>query len=113
GGKDPFCRKPFPWDKDPSSNDIYSIYKTLTTFRAENPALKYGSLKFIYSKLGLLAYEREFGEDKVIVVINSRSSSNSCNIELDSQYKDLFSKAYYKKIETVGPKEVLILYRER
>ena len=45
--------------------------------------------------------------------MNSRSSANSCSIELDSQYKDLFSGTYYKKIETVGPKEVLILYRER
>lgn len=113
GEKDPFCRKPFPWDKERFNNNIYSLYKTLTAFRAENAALKYGSFKVICSKLGILAYEREYENDKVIVIMNSRSSANSCSIELDSQYKDLFSGTYYKKIETVGPKEVLILYRER
>ncbi len=106
GADDPQCRKPMVWDNlkydneiiDENSGfktgygsfsveqnkDLLNFYKNLISFRKNYKALVKGSVKFIYSDNGnrLFAFEREFGDEKIICVFNFSDNKNSFNINL-------------------------------
>lgn len=92
GADDPDCRKPLPWpdipfetetsfsgskvvyaEKPSFKQEWFDYYQSLITFRKKNPAFTYGKYEFISiaDKKNILAYFREYKEDKYLVVLNN------------------------------------------
>ena len=77
GGKDPDCRRAFPWDT-PGKWDtaMLQYFKDCIALRKRCAALRDGSLRFIFAERNAIAYLRSQGEQKFIVVINAGAEAN-------------------------------------
>lgn len=85
GGKDPDCRKAFPWDETRWNHELRLWVKTLAELRKAHPALRRGD----YVRLcmapveGCLSFARIYGEDVVVVVMNASPENRTISIPLD------------------------------
>ena len=112
GAKDPWCRKPFPWDKEFWNMDIYNYYKSLIKLRKQHEALRYGEYEVLKTKLGALIYRRFTENDEVIVITNSRKIPVKINMNLNGKYIDYFTGELVESIEKVPGMTVKILIRQ-
>jgi glycosidase len=87
GTLDPFCRKPYPWEKE--DKEIFEWYKSLAKLR-ENPVFDGGELNIKYACDSLLIYERVKGYKKVIIAINKGGESQT--FTLTKTMKDYISQ---------------------
>lgn len=82
GGKDPFCRKPYPWSNE--DKELIEHYKKLGRFRKEHKRiLSKGNCRIIYVTSSILVYERAFENKKLIFVVNfsNEKQYNVTNME--------------------------------
>jgi glycosidase len=78
GGSDPENRKPMTaFDR---STTAYQVIQTLSELRQSNPALAYGDTQQRWLNDDVFIYEREFGENVVLVAIN-RSGDQWYDVE--------------------------------
>lgn len=68
GGKDPDCRRGFPWDKLNKNKELTEKIKEILAIK-KHPAIKNGSIK-IYSKENILIIERFDDENSLGLAIN-------------------------------------------
>lgn len=68
GGKDPDCRRAFPWDKLDENKELTEKIKEILAIK-KHPAIKNGSIK-IYSKENILIIERFDDENSLGLAIN-------------------------------------------
>lgn len=68
GGKDPDCRRGFPWDKLDENKELTEKIKEILAIK-KHPAIKNGSIK-IYSKENILIIERFDNERSLGLAIN-------------------------------------------
>jgi len=101
GGNDPDCRKPMVWDdinfkseifnadgskhepdKVEINHSLYAHYKKLIHIRNENLSLQLGTYKTLLTddKKGILIFERTYGDQKLIVVINNSNTEQIIEI---------------------------------
>ncbi len=81
GGNDPDCRKCIPWEKKNGWNfTIQKHFKKLITARMTHAALRRGSFTPLYVFNGIYAYQRQMGEDTIIVVLNPRMAYHDIKI---------------------------------
>ncbi|GAB6189940.1 glycoside hydrolase family 13 protein [Marinitoga arctica] len=112
GAKDPWCRKPFPWNKDLWNIDIYNYYKKLIKLRKEHNALRYGDYEVVKTKLGALIYKRYTNDDEIIVITNSRKTPVKLDMELKGKYIDYLTGEEYSKIGKIPGLNIKILVRQ-
>lgn len=67
GTGDPYCRATYPWGSEDS--ELVEWYKQLGELR-NNPVFANGELDIKYAQDGVVAYERENGGFKAIIIIN-------------------------------------------
>jgi len=73
GGKDPACRRAFPWEENTWNNDLRQYIKQLIRIRKNSPALRRGDfrrLSCIPDEAGY-AFLRRSSEHQVLVVMNA------------------------------------------
>lgn len=80
GGRDPDCRRAFPWDNDEWRSDVRNHYKACIALRNQHRALRDGSFRVVYAEGKCVAYLREWGDEKLIVALNSGTSAVAINI---------------------------------
>jgi hypothetical protein len=68
GGNDPENRKPMPGFD--TTTTAYTVIEKLTALRESNPALAYGDTEQRWLNSDVFVYEREFGDNVVLVAIN-------------------------------------------
>ncbi|AFK18262.1 alpha-amylase [Haloferax mediterranei ATCC 33500] len=68
GGNDPDNRKPMP--SFDTTTTAYKVIQALTSLRSSNPALAYGDTEERWINSDVFVYEREFGDNVVLVAIN-------------------------------------------
>lgn len=71
GYRDPFCRRPFPWNN--IENDLLDYYRTIGEIRKTEPLLNGGLFRNIVCREELYVFERtpfDNGRHKLLVVIN-------------------------------------------
>jgi glycosidase len=73
GGKDPDCRRAFPWDAGKWKQGLRDTVKKLIAARKRLPALRYGSYRHLAADkhAGAIAFARQYGEESVLVAINT------------------------------------------
>lgn len=87
GGKDPECRRTYPWQHEQRQDKTTLEHvRRLAHVRAEEPALRRGSVRFLHAdgRLAAFAREPETGEAgrPVVCVINASSSQTTARVAL-------------------------------
>jgi 1,4-alpha-glucan branching enzyme len=88
--------KTLDWNKlkwqslsEPKTKELYHFYRRLMRFRKNHPALRKGTIrilkKFVSQKT--IVYERQLGDQKIVVAANFSRSPQTLNIPLDGQTK--------------------------
>lgn len=76
GGRDPDCRRTFPWDQIdvPARAQTLEHYQKVTNLRHEYDALVLGDFETVYAKGDVYSYLREYGDQRVLVALNNGST---------------------------------------
>lgn len=88
GGKDPDCRRCFPWDPARWNQDLLSHYRRLAVTRRAHPALSTGSFRTLYKgdEDGVYVYARELNGDRAIVALNTSTQQRAVTVQPGSAY---------------------------
>ena len=74
GEHDPDCRKSFPWDENKWDRNLRSYVKQLISLRKQNPALRRGSFRRLWSADGTYAFSRSESGDTFVIALNASES---------------------------------------
>ncbi len=86
GGKDPECRKTFPWAESQWNHDIRDWTRILCRSRRDSPALRRGDVRFIDGDVGkCLVFLREQKDEIILVICNPEESSQEIAFELNEK----------------------------
>ncbi|MFH2103841.1 MAG: glycoside hydrolase family 13 protein [Chloroflexota bacterium] len=83
GGKDPDCRKAFPWDCTRWDLSLLEFTRSLTALRHQQPALRRGSFQRLYATDEVYAFGRKLDPDALVVIINTATSTRVVDISVD------------------------------
>jgi alpha-glucosidase len=70
GANDPFCRKPFPWDKAKQDTELLALYQRMSRLRKRSRALCYGGCHVIYAEENVVIFLRLYQQERVLVAVN-------------------------------------------
>jgi len=88
GGRDPLCRKSFPWDESLWNRDLRDYIKELIMVRQSLPVLRTGSYEPVYASERILAYLRVDHDEKVLVLINAGDQAETVSIPLNGAFEE-------------------------
>jgi cyclomaltodextrinase len=76
GGKDPDCRRAFPWDESHWNADLRTWVRKLVALRKGQPALKEGSYRILHAgnSAAIFSAIRTHGGESILILINPNSS---------------------------------------
>ena len=76
GGKDPDCRRAFPWDESQWNTTLREWVKKLISLRKNTPALRRGDFQTILvdGACPCCVFLRQLGDESVLVAVNATSS---------------------------------------
>src|SRR6266545_4083538 len=74
GQHDPDCRKSFPWDENKWDQDLLGCAIEMIALRKNNPALRRGDFRRLWSADGIYAFSRSLDDKSLIVALNSSES---------------------------------------
>ncbi|MCK4489961.1 MAG: glycoside hydrolase family 13 protein [Anaerolineales bacterium] len=91
GGKDPDCRRAFPWDADQSdenqwNKELHQFVRQLITLRKNRASLRRGSYEevLVDGKRGGYAFARILGDESTLVFLNASSAPRAFRIPVTS-----------------------------
>lgn len=77
GGKDPDCRRAFPWNEQAWNQDLRDFIKQLIALRHEKQELRRGEVRFLPSgSNGIVMLARSFNGSSLLTVLNGSGGSN-------------------------------------
>jgi cyclomaltodextrinase len=85
GEHDPDCRKPFPWDESKWDKHLLSYVKEMIALRKQNPALRRGDFKRLWSADGTYAFSLSLEEDTFVVALNASESPQQVEVTYEAQ----------------------------
>jgi alpha-glucosidase len=82
GGKDPGCRKSFPWDEEKWDGALRSDVKTLISLRNQHPALRTGDFIPLFGGNQVIAYCRKNQTETIVVIINNNNTDVTLGVDM-------------------------------
>jgi alpha-glucosidase len=70
GGRDPDCRRPFPWDEAAWDHDLRAHFRALIALRRRSRTLQEGAYLTLHAAGDAFAFARFLGDDLVVVALN-------------------------------------------
>lgn len=84
GGKDPDCRRAFPWNDLAWDVELRHWVKTLIALRRRIPAMRRGDYeRLLANENGLYVFRRKLGQESIVVALNL--SPNTQTLELEAE----------------------------
>jgi cyclomaltodextrinase len=75
GGRDPDCRRSFPWEEQEQDRELLETFRSLVALRREHPALRSSDYRWVHptgKRNGqLVAFERRDGDETLLVAVNA------------------------------------------
>jgi alpha-glucosidase len=68
GGVDPDNRRTMIWEQDKWNHDLRGHYQRLIALRRDSPALREGGFQIVYAHDGILAYQRQSREQRLLII---------------------------------------------
>ncbi|MEY4045114.1 MAG: hypothetical protein RL644_1382 [Actinomycetota bacterium] len=83
GGRDPDCRRPFPWnwDQDERRRSIHAYYTKTANLRLKHAALRTGEFRTLATEGQTFAFTRRDANDTFVVVLNAGRSASRVTID--------------------------------
>ncbi|MBP9040942.1 MAG: glycoside hydrolase family 13 protein [Anaerolineaceae bacterium] len=104
GGKDPDCRKAFPWNESKWNSGLRSWIKNLIRIRKNNVALRRGEIKINTPRIGdgWITWSRQYEDQECIVVINPSPTVKHPIIHVRKQgiYRDMITLEEHPSIDS-------------
>lgn len=84
GGKDPDCRRTFPWnwEESPRRTKVHEFYRAAIGLRRTYPALRTGTFTTVLTDGKVYSYLREDDEDRIVVVLNNEERGREVALPL-------------------------------
>jgi cyclomaltodextrinase / maltogenic alpha-amylase / neopullulanase len=82
------ARYAFPWEENRWDHDLLSYFKNVIALRLAHPALRTGEYQVLYAEGGVVAYLRSLNHERLLVVINSNTSSYRLNIPVGQHFSN-------------------------
>lgn len=105
GGRDPFCRMPFPWGREDAA--LLEHYRALGRVRRE-AVYHWGDFRVLAHGDGLFAFERSHDGKRIITAANCGDGRRSLNITSHS-YIDLLTNNEYFDNVILDPMQAAVL----
>jgi cyclomaltodextrinase len=83
GGRDPDCRRSFPWDRGKWNNNLLEYVKRCISLRIKYPSLRRGGFKRLYSREDVYAFSRRLGDETLVVALNVARVMRTPKIQVD------------------------------
>jgi cyclomaltodextrinase len=116
GGKDPECRRCYPWDKPELQNrNLFAYYKKLIAIRKTNPALHVGTFRpfVVDDERELYAFERRADGNHCVVALNRSEDDHELKLDTQIKGKELLSgRKLDSDCVTVPARQAIILQVE-
>lgn len=111
GGDDPDNRKCMIWNKKEQNIELFKYYQRLINIRKENKSLVHGEYKEITCKDNIIAFERKYNDEKIIVIINNNKDMKKVDIDFEGEATELVTEIDMKISSTVSmnPMEIKII----
>jgi cyclomaltodextrinase / maltogenic alpha-amylase / neopullulanase len=106
GGKDPDCRRCYPWHKpDLQNRALFDYYQKLIAIRKANPALRTGTFHpfLVDNERELYAFERNTDGNRCIVALNRSKLEQTVTLPAQLTATELLSDSSVKGGELVVP----------
>ena len=81
GGKDPDCRRSFPWDERRWDTGLLAHFKQLIALRKQYRALRDGSFKVLFAQDGVVAVLRQWQDEYIVVVFNRTETARRLDLD--------------------------------
>ena len=95
GELDPYNRACYPWGSE--DTDMLDFIRSLSFVRKKSAAIRKGTFKIVYSDKEVLAYERRYKGESVIVAVSKYPSTVKLN--LSEEYAEFFGVDYKKSFD--------------
>lgn len=82
GGRDPDCRRAFPWDRADWNEELRAHVKRCIELRHSHRVLRSGDYTAVYAEAGVYAFVRRHDADIAVVVFNVSDESRTVHLEL-------------------------------
>jgi glycosidase len=107
GGKEPDNRKSYPWGKE--NKELVDFYHRIVNIRNNENSLKKGDLDFYETDSSIFAFERNYKDEKIIVLLNvSNEQKLIKDINLNGEYVNLFNLS--EKYKFIGINSVINVF---
>jgi glycosidase len=85
GGKDPDCRRTFPWnwEESPRRQAVHDFYRKAIGIRHAHPALRTGSFTTVLTDGKVYSYLREDATERIVVVLNNEDRARTVTLPLE------------------------------
>ena len=114
GGKDPECRRCYPWGKPKQQNgDLFAYYKKLIAIRKANPALRCGTFEpfVVDNERELYAFERVADGNRCLVALNRNKHAHELKLGAETNGKELLSGRKLNRDRVTVPARQAIILR--
>lgn len=90
GGKDPECRRAFPWDPADWKGDLHPWVQNLIAVRQARPSLRRGehARLTVDDAHGLYAFARTLGEERTLVILNASDHAREFSLPIKALWPD-------------------------
>ena len=105
GGRDPFCRMPFPWGREDET--LLAHYRRLGEIRKTEQVYGGGDFKILEYGDGYFAFERSKNGECIVTLLNSGHDEHTFCVP--EKGKNLFTNEYICTDVTLGPMEFAII----
>jgi len=107
GGKEPDNRKSYPWEKE--NTQLINFYQRIVDIRNSQNGLKKGDLNIYETDSNVFAFERNYENEKIIVLVNVSNEQKLIeDINFSGNYVNLFNPS--EKYKFIGKNSIITVF---
>lgn len=97
GFEDPFNRQTYPWGRE--DQELVDWFRALGQARRKYPALRRGTIQYLYGKGPLLAFLRQEGKQRLLCAFNAGEAPQAMSLELEGRLAPILGEAQSERQE--------------